>query len=538
VILELIRKEFLQAAGLEKRGFWPTFFRLLLRLFFVAALVAIEVYMFLSIDRKIEEYSSYGTLDFLVLFLFVFMAFGTFLSAARARKVFFDRRDSQVSTPLPIESGQIVVSKIVYVYLEEALTSLVVATPLLIVYGSSRSYMPYYYVWSFLYPFIITFFSVGISLILVIPFEFFHNLIKDHPAVQFFLGLILVIVLCFVYKWVLELFLMALSDSSIGGVFDASFIETVHLLAEFLVPVRNYVNILTGSVNAFSSVFLLLGSIILNPAIGVAVAVLAYTLFIKRDQMVAKKKPKALKKRKSPQKPFMILMKKEFLLLFAGTDAAFSYASILVMIPFLSFLVLSSLKSIVFSALEIFTIYFPELVTALDLAMILFFVSVSVASVSLSIAREGKCLAVMKTHPASPFTQLLAKLIPPFALSTLSLIVSLLALAIGGVITAPVFFMGLFLGLSYLCFSLIYGLLIDMRSKRAGAHDLSFLVDVFSLAFPTVILAVHALFAIYSLPAYGAYLIEALFGAGLLLSSFLFLKKRLDKAFYRMEVQA
>lgn len=538
MLIELLRKEFIEGFAFEGKKGLGLLFSLLSKALLAALFVALECYIFLSLDKKIEGYSSYGTFDFLVFFLFAFMLAGTCLSAARARKVLFDRRDTSVSLPLPIDPGTIILSKVIYVYIQEALTSFLVATPLLICYGASRPYMPYFYVFSILYPFIITVFSCGISLLLVVPFQLVHNLIKDHPLYQFLLASLLVIALCFVYERVLTLFLTALSDSAIGGVFDKGFIEGLHKAVNFFVPVSSYLAILATGINILGSVSFLLGSLLLGVALGFGVSSLSYGYFTKKDEEAMQKKAKKEGKSRKTPSEFQVLLKKEFELLFMGKGNLFNYTALLVMIPFLSYLVVSSLNGIVYRQLEIFTVYFPELPNALNLALILLFISVSTANVSLSISSEGKTLAILKTLPYEPSKMLLVKLLPPFALSSFSMLLSLLALLIGGEIPWSVFGIGLLLGLCYLTFALVFGLLLDMRSRFDGAKNLSFLVPLFSFLFPLLILAIHALLSIYGVPTYGIYLLEAAIGLLLLPFALYRLPKRLTSSFYRMEVQA
>ena len=70
MFLELIFKEFKKQRNFSKDK-RKTFFLTLLKLIFVGAFIALEVFIFLNLDKKIEKYSSYGTYDFLVLFIFV-----------------------------------------------------------------------------------------------------------------------------------------------------------------------------------------------------------------------------------------------------------------------------------------------------------------------------------------------------------------------------------------------------------------------------------------------------------------------------------
>ena len=81
--------------------------------------------------------------------------------------------------PLPISEGTIIASKITYIYLKEVFLNLAISSPLIIAYSSTRHYMPYIYVMSILYPFIISAFNVGIALIFVTPYQYMQSILSN-----------------------------------------------------------------------------------------------------------------------------------------------------------------------------------------------------------------------------------------------------------------------------------------------------------------------------------------------------------------------
>ena len=184
MFLELIFKEFKKQRNFSKDK-RKTFFLTLLKLIFVGAFIALEVFIFLNLDKKIEKYSSYGTYDFLVLFIFVLEIVAIVSSVVQARKVLFDKEDNRILMPLPISEGTIIASKITYIYLKEVFLNLAISSPLIITYASTRHYMPYIYVMSLLYPFIISAFNVGIALIFVTLYHYIYKLIKNNDISQF-----------------------------------------------------------------------------------------------------------------------------------------------------------------------------------------------------------------------------------------------------------------------------------------------------------------------------------------------------------------
>ena len=67
------------------------------------------------------------------------------------------------------------------------------------------------------------------------------------------------------------------------------------------------------------------------------------------------------------------LFKKELLILFKNSANVFSYTSLLIMAPFLSFVVISSLDKIMYGNLSFVLTYYPELINGINIALILLF---------------------------------------------------------------------------------------------------------------------------------------------------------------------
>ena len=275
MFLELIFKEFKKQRNFSKDK-RKTFFLTLLKLIFVGAFIALEVFIFLNLDKKIEKYSSYGTYDFLVLFIFVLEIVAIVSSIVQARKVLFDKEDNRILMPLPISEGTIIASKITYIYLKEVFLNLAISSPLIITYASTRHYMPYIYVMSILYPFIISAFNVGIALIFVTPYQYIYKLIKNNDISQFVIASLLVISLCFIYQVVLNVFLTALNDSAIGGVFDSNFIDFLHNFVVYLYPVSFFLEAVVKETNILSNISIILGSLLISVSLGCMISTLFF----------------------------------------------------------------------------------------------------------------------------------------------------------------------------------------------------------------------------------------------------------------------
>ncbi len=535
MVLELIRKEFKNEREVNYSSKGVTWLKTIFKLLFIACFIALEVYVFLSIDKKIVQYSSYGTYDFLVLFLFVMCLISIISSIIKARKTLFNQSDVRVLLPLPISENTIVFSKIGYIYIKEVILNLIISTPILITFGATRNYMPYFYIFSVLYPFIVCLFNIGVALILVVPYEFIYKLIKQSDLVQFILASCLVIGLCFAYQVVLNMFLIALSDSSIGGVFSDEFISNLHNSTKFLQPINACLDPLINDKNKVSNICLFLGLIMVVLAVGSILSTYFYTKLNKSNIDISIKKNKVKEIKVMP--PFKALLTKELSILFKDSTYVFSYTSLLIMAPFLSFVVVSSLNTILYSNLKTFMSLFPELVNGINITLILLFSSVINASNSLSISREGKSIQIVKYIPIDVKKQLCAKLMIPTLLSSLSLLISLLTLIISKNISISCFFSSLVIGLILIIFTNFFGLYLDILDKGNSRNKISYLNSLITLLFPIILLFIHILLGFTSLKSYWYYVIEVSISLLLLIPLIVIVaKKSYEKAFYRMEI--
>jgi len=534
MFIELIKKDIQVKNEVTSKAKWSKVLSILAKLVLIGCFIALECFIFTSLDKKITEYSSYGTLDFLILILFITMIVDIFAGMVKARKLLFNKSDNEVILPLPISNGEIVFSKILYVFLNEILTHLVISVPILICFGARRLFIPYFYVFCIVYPILISLFSIGIVLIFAVIYEFIYKLIKTSDLIQFIIACTLVIGLCFAYQIVLTLFMNALDDSSIGGVFSSDFINSLHNLIKVFVPVYYLlVSVIEGTA-VFSNVCIYLGSVLLSLTIGSLLASSVFAKLSKNSVDFSLKKKK--EKKTKIMSPFKAMLKKEWNLLFKDSAYTFSYTSLLIMCPFLAYVVISTLNSILYSKLNIFLSFYPELINGINIGLILLFSSVINASGSLSISKEKRGILLIKSIPVSPFVQILAKLIIPTLLSSISLIITLIVLFASSSISSIAFFVSLLIGLCLILFSNIFGIYFDMHDRSEAKIKLSSLNAILSLALPLFILFLHLLMTFNSVSSLYIYLVICGFSLLLLLPCFIRFKTRLVNAFNRMEV--
>lgn len=541
MIVELLHKEYKEnfINNIKKASNLKTFFSLLIKLIFISLFIALEVYIYFALDKKLMLFSEYGSLDFLILFLVILLIGSVFTSLNKVRNVFYKRKDSEVLLHLPVNNEEIIFSKIIFTYLYSVLINFVISVPLLFSYGVSRgiedNIYPAFYVLSILYPLLISIFSSGLTLILLPLYNKIYNFLKNKALLQVILGSLLVICLCFIYQYVLDLFINLINDSKVDSIVSMDFINNLHNVTPYLFPVSGLVNVAIKRINAFNYLAIALGISLGIILIGFIISSLSYTKFLKNEISSNKKiEPKKITKLTSLTKT---LLKKEFILIFRNSNYVFSYTSLLIMQPFLAFVVISSLNGILYENMEMLLIYFPELINGLNILLLLLFSSI-ISSASLdSYSREDKNLMIVKYLPISPLKQSYIKLTMPLIFSSASLLITNLILISFKEISLNAFLVATILGLLLqvsLVFNGLYIDLIKLNSDLKG--NISFLSTLISVVLPLVIFLIHFIMSYFRLSSALIYIIEVILMLSITIISIVPFKKMVNKYFIKMRI--
>ncbi len=496
-----------------------------------ALIVALIVYMTIEIDNKITKYAPDSSTDFVSFFLFIFLAFQVIEGTMRARKSMYNEIDTRVITPLSITSDEIVTAKMTYIYVYQLAESFILSYSLLAAYGYNRGAFPQFYVISLFYPIYISVITTSLCFLLVSLFQVCYLALKGHDIIQFALATVVVIGLCFLYQFFLDLFLNALNDSSIGAVFSDEFIAGMETASTFFFPVSNYMNAWLDSYNIVSNTLWLFAAVILFYLLGHTVASICYRPLVKMSQHTNSGKKRDFR----PQSKFKSLVHKEIAILFRNSGETFSYTALLIMMPFLSYVVISALSDVLLKNLAAFSYIFPDFVDAIVLCLVLLFVTCINASGSMGMSREGKSLQIVKFLPVDAKSVMLSKLLAPCSLSTLSTIVTMIVLYATGTVDLTVFWAGLVCGILLVFVCNLLGLYIDMWDQ--GGRNFNFLNTLVSLLIPVLIAVITVALDLTELSSGVIFLIDCAFVLACLLITMLIVATTYKKAFISMEAR-
>lgn len=542
MIVELLHKEYKEnfKSKNENLSIFRRVFSVLSKMIFLGIFIALEVYIFIALDKKLMEFSKYGSLDFLILFLVILLVITLITSLIKARNVFYKRRDSEVLLHLPINNDEVIFSKILFTYLYSVLINFIISAPLLYTYGALRgiegNIYPSYYVLSSLYPFFVSFFISGLTLTLLPLYNKVYSFLKNKPLIQILIGGVLVIILCFLYQYILNLFINLINDSKFDSFISEGFINSLHEITPFLFPVSGLVNMTHKVERLFNNISISFGVSLLVLLIGFFISSISYTKFLK-NEFESSKKPLKVKKKKNLDSSFKALLKKEFILIFRNSNYIFSYTALLIMQPFLAFVVISSLNDLLYVNMKMFLEYFPELINGLNILLLLLFSSIITSASLDGYTRENKNIIVVKYLPISPIKQSLIKILIPIIFSSISLIFTNLILVSFNKISVSVFFISTLIGLLLQVSLSLGGLYIDfIKLNDDSKNNISYLSTLISIVFPLFITLIHFLMSYFKMNSALIYFMEILVTLLITLSLTLPFKRIVNKYFIKMRI--
>ena len=505
-------------SGWTERG-WRLALSLVLKFLGAALFMLLVGYLFWGIDAKLRSFSSYGTYDFLVLYIFLATLASSLASLPGSYKALERTEDRLILSPLPISRDERILAKAAFFYTKLVVSLFLLSFPALVAYGIARGQTALFYVFSVLYPVLGSFSSLGLLTMLLGPYGLLMEVMRRHKVVQFVLASLLVIALCFVYREVLNLFLDLLAGAELDSYFSEPFLQSLNGASPYLFPAGSYLALLTGDGNVAGHVTLFIGASLTLLVLGF------YILSFLMGRLEKGRREKGARK-----------VKKEWVLLFRDSSYLFSYTSLLIMQPFLAFVVVESLSGILQDGMGMFLAYFPELINGILIFLVLLFASLISGASADGVSREGSGRILMKEIPVPPGEQLLAKLLVSTAVSLVSLLVTSLVLLGFSLLPVHVFFSVLGTGSLFIVSLNLLGALDDFRRLGEGGKGGVSLLALYSILLPVLLALLHFLMTFLGVAVPILYLVEFLIPLLLMGALLLLLRWRLPSLFLLMRV--
>lgn len=528
-MLALLAKDFKLVFASGKVGKWRIL-SYFINALLVALFVTIETFIVTSILSKLNPYPN-APVAFLAIALFIVSVLMTLLCLTQAKKLFFNERDTSNLANMPVSNSQIIISKLLFLFIMQYVAELMFTYPVIVAYAVLYNRGKVIYYLGLFYPLMAFPFECGLALIFVYPYKLLGDFLRKHSLLQFILAIAVIFGLCWLYSRVLNIFVTLVASNNFNYIINADSIASMIAARRYMVPITWLTDIFFGGGSARVGIYLLV-------ALGVFLA--GTTLCV-----VSFNHLRSLRfhsRGKTKQFTFKVtsvrraLIKKEFMLLFKDSANLFSFTGLLVVQPFLVYLIISSINTIFTSG--IFAYYVAMLRNFLPIIDMLLVILISLIigqGANSYISNEGKNIRLIKIMPISVFTQIAIKVLLPLVFVIVSTLISYLVLFVLGTIDVWTLLFGfaitLFIQIIFSVISLYEELKIRQNRERNY-----FLSSTFSYLLPIVYSAAMIVASYFGLDMFIIYAIGILIVVASGLPWVINFKRRVLRLFDELEV--
>ncbi len=458
-------------------------------LFFVAFIV-VEIFLFRTILKTIQGIK-YASTAFLTLFLFITAVLITIGNLFQAKRLFFDAKDIEQLANRPVSNTQIIVSKLLYLFLFHYATSIMFEYPLFVAYGLLAGKSPLFYYLCLFYPVATFFFEMGIALLLVYPLWLFTRFMKRRFWIEMSVSLLLICGLTLVYSYVLDIFIKLVANNDLLSLFSQESINGFIKFQKFAFPVNFLVDIFFNKQISVFFPYLCISFGVFGMGLSIAIFAFNYVRNISVS-VTTNQKQRHFK----PKSVTVALIKKEFSLIAKNSDYIFSYTGLLIAQPLLLYFVTKSINTVLSTGtIQYFAALVPGLIDYVDILLVMLFTVIINQGANSYITMEERTIKNMKTIPVPFGKQLLIKVAIPFILSTLSLAISCVVLWATKTITFQLMLFALLISVVLLFVFQIISLWEEL-SIRHGKPKSTSMSSLFSYLLP-IVYAVTAILLSY-----------------------------------------
>ena len=529
-MLTLLIKDFKLMFSAEKRGA-KGILRMLLSLLSVGAFVAIEIFLFSAVLKKIENFNGAPT-AFLLLFLLILSVFMIVSGIFQAKKLFFNEQDIQQLSNHPVSNGKMIFSKLIFLVLVHYATAFLFEFPIFVAYGTTFHKSLMFYYRAVFYPLAASLLELGIALLLVYPVWMLLQYLKKHVLLEFIVGVGVIFSLAYPYAKVLNMFVDLVTNNELELLLSADSLEAMAKLREVAIPL-----------NFLFNVFVLRVDVSLFPYLAIAGGIfmtgLTLTIFTfhRVRNLATHAKSKKLKFSYKLRKHAQLygLVKKEILLLTKNPDYIFSFSGLLLVQPFLLYLIVMAMNAIFRSGTFLYyTTLFPNFVELIDVFLVIMVTLIINSGANQYISMEERTVKNLKTIPVNYKLQLVVKMMIPYLMSTVVLLVSVLVLLLTKVITLLTAIFAIVLALVVLFVFDVISLREELHIRHAKPRS-TFLSTVFSYVLPLAYIALVMFLSYNGVALWLMYLLGVVLFVVLGLPQVLSVRKHMGEWFMDLE---
>ena len=527
-MLSLIAKDFklmFSKSGNRLNRLLSLFFNIVISLLFVA----IETFIFINIMKKISIYPG-ANLIFFIIFLAVITVLLTIVCIFSGQKLFFNEEDNNQLSHLPISNEKKILSKLFFLIITMYVLNLIFSFPLFIAYGQMFNKRLFYFYTSLYYPVLVSILEIGIALIFIYPVKLLLDYLKKHILIQSIVLIIISFGLCFVYSKILNVFIDLVANNEMNLLFTSESIEVANKISKCLIPINYLVNSFVNGNGLIPFICIALGIFI----IGLILIFIFYNHFVNFTIENKLNNKKHQIKLSSINKA---LIKKELILLFRNSNNLFSFTGLLIVEPFLIYLVVKAINTIFTTGTMSYVFAtIPNFLMILDIVIILLMSVIISSGANNFIQNEDKSLRIIKIIPINPLKQLFIKTMIPFIASSIFLFISYLILFITRTISYQPFLFGFIVNFISLGCIYLISLYEELKIKHNQQRN-SLISNIYTYLIPVVITILGLITTYFKINIYLILTLILLISVILSLPFVIKMKSRLNNLFLDMEVK-
>lgn len=384
----------------------------------ILAIMAAFVYLFIGLTERFTTLKI--SRQILTLFIFVIFALSIILSLNKAANIMFS--DKEILQPLPLDPYLVMLSKLSALFIYQLISTGAIALPIFIAFGITSGSGAVFYIKAIFCVIILAIAATAISALISPLFNRIKKFLLSHGPLFLILSLIFIFALFFLYKYILDIIIGLIRDRRLQFVFNSRTVDKIKSVAECLLFSNSLGKFLSGENLWAAFVCLVISAGALVGSFFLCERLLRRS---NKDSSV-KATAKATNKLRSVKGA---LIYKEINELVRTPGYMFSYLSIVLSLPALTYLTMGVLNEVVAQLLT------TSLIAPFALLIIVLYSTVSNTFAGDAVSREGSKLSIVKTIPVSYKLQVGVKLLLSLGIAGVAIIITGVLVVASGMVT-------------------------------------------------------------------------------------------------------
>ncbi len=410
-----------------------------------------EIYLSVKTDGMLDrEARLYELLTIAYSLILAALVIG---GISQINRQLFDADDIKLLTGMPVGSHTLYAAKLISIYLGQLAMSAVTVLAVNLSVAIKVSLGGWFYGMTVLVCLVLPLISLAIASILSLPYHALKQLLKNRFVISFILITAIAAALFYVYSILLDAVKEMMLGDNLKYFFNEAVMNFLGRLVSCLYPGAWFANFMLQKELLVSGIGILALTVVcLALSMLIIRSLMRWVMqsriagawnFVRRKQSV-----------KSARKPFIALIKKDFLQIFRTSSYMFSYFSIAVLMPLMVYFCMSVGSSIIIKLIG--------LDCDLELAIFLTVLFGALTNVfcSTNISREGEMFYSVKAYPVDYKAVFFSKIVLCMIVTSVSQLVSAIMLGATGYVewwaAIFIFVSGLLCSFAQICFATRY----------------------------------------------------------------------------------